>query len=384
MGQPRLRLDRLTKAYDQTPVVQDLSLSVDEGEFCVILGPSGSGKTTVVNMIGGFTAPTAGEIFVDEVPCTGQPPYKRHVGVVFQNYALFPHLSVLENVGFPLRARGIRGSEFEDRVNRILGLVELDRLADRLPRELSGGQQQRTALARALVFDPRVLLMDEPLAALDRRLRERMQSEIKSIQRALGITVLYITHDQQEAMLLADKLVVMNQGRIEQQGAPLNVYHRPRTRFVTEFLGDSNVLDAVVTAVGDGTGVARVGPEALVEFDLGEDVIGPSDQVSLAVRPEKISFLAPGDHTDNRVGASIVESVDVGVTRRYRAVLVDTNISMLVLEQGLSSRPFRRPGEQVVLGWERGDTVTVALERPTAQSELMKAGGRDPQRAPGP
>jgi ABC-type Fe3+/spermidine/putrescine transport system ATPase subunit len=244
----RIRLDSLTKVYDRRPVVTDLNLSVEAGEFCVILGPSGSGKSTVMNMIGGFTPPTSGEIYVDGVATSGLAPYERELGMMFQGYALFPHLTVYENVAFPLRARGARTRELQSSVARVLEIVELSGFEQRLPSELSGGQQQRTALARALVFGPRLLLMDEPLAALDRRLRERMQSEIRAIQRKLVITVLYITHDQQEAMMLADKLVVLNQGRAEQVGPPLEVYHRPRTRFVCEFLGDSNILDLTVAS----------------------------------------------------------------------------------------------------------------------------------------
>jgi len=253
----RIRLENLTKIYDRHPVVADFSLSVSAGDFCVILGPSGSGKSSVMNMIGGFTAPTSGEIYIDGEPATGIPPHARDLGMMFQGYALFPHLTVFENVAFPLRARGVRSGELRARVERTLEVVELSDLQGRRPNELSGGQQQRTALARALVFGPRVLLMDEPLAALDRRLRERMQLEIKAIQRQLAITVLYITHDQQEAMMLADMLVVMNQGRAEQVGAPLSVYHRPRTRFVCDFLGDSNIFDATVESIAPGAIVCR-------------------------------------------------------------------------------------------------------------------------------
>src|SRR4029078_1076431 len=227
----------------------DCSLAVNAGEFCVILGPSGSGKSTLINMIAGFTAPTSGGIYVDGQPTSGLPPHQRDLGMMFQGYALFPHLSVYENVAFPLRARGVADEALRPRVAEALAMGELAGFERRLPDELSGGQQQRTALARALVFGPRLLLMDEPPAALDRRVRERMQSEIRAIQRKLAITVLYITHDQQEAMTLADVLVVMNRGRGEQVGAPLGGYHRPRTRVVSEVLGDTNLLPVTVESV---------------------------------------------------------------------------------------------------------------------------------------
>lgn len=221
-----------------------------------------------MNMIGGFTPPTSGEVYLDGVPITGLAPYKRDLGMMFQGYALFPHLTVFENVAFPLRARGTNNRELRNRVECILETVELSVLAHRLPHELSGGQQQRTALARALVFGPKLLLMDEPLAALDRRLRERMQSEIRMIQRRLAITVLYITHDQQEAMILADKVVIINQGQVEQVGEPIDVYRQPRTRFVSEFLGESNILDVTVESIEKRNSVPNL-DGALYSGDYG-------------------------------------------------------------------------------------------------------------------
>ena len=337
----RIRLENLTKIYDRHPVVADFSLSVSAGDFCVILGPSGSGKSSVMNMIGGFTAPTSGEIYIDGEPATGLPPHARDLGMMFQGYALFPHLTVFENVAFPLRARGVRSGELRARVERTLEVVELSDLQGRRPNELSGGQQQRTALARALVFGPRVLLMDEPLAALDRRLRERMQLEIKAIQRQLAITVLYITHDQQEAMMLADMLVVMNQGRAEQVGAPLSVYHRPRTRFVCDFLGDSNIFDATVESIAPGAIVCRA--------HSGERIIVTAEQpmaieqlITIAVRPEHIRISAADRPESNLIPGVIAEILDLGLSRRYRVATPISPRPLLVTEPGSAVATSRK------------------------------------------
>src|SRR5213080_4875644 len=237
---PDVRLERVTKRFD------DVSLEIERGSFFAMLGPSGCGKTTTLRMIGGFEEPTEGTIYLGEEPVTGRPPYKRDVNTVFQSYALFPHLSILENIAFGLRRRGVRGKEVRARVLDILRLVGPEGLERRKPRQLSGGQQQRVALARALVNKPRVLLLDEPLGALDLKLRKQMQLELKAIQHDVGITFIHVTHDQEEAMTMADRIAVMNQGHVEQLGPPDELYERPASAFVAGFLGVSNLLSGVV------------------------------------------------------------------------------------------------------------------------------------------
>ena len=250
-----IRLSNLTKRFDDVVAVDDLSLEIERGRFFALLGPSGCGKTTTLRMIGGFEEPTSGRIELGDRDVAALPPYKRDVNTVFQSYALFPHLTVFENVAFGLRRQKVRGEELQTRVREALELVGLGVLANRKPRQLSGGQQQRIALARALVNHPRVLLLDEPLGALDLKLRKEMQLELKRIQHEVGITFVHVTHDQEEAMTMADEIVIMHDGRIEQQGSPTQLYEQPRTAFVAGFLGVSNLLYG--TVVGDGPRAAR-------------------------------------------------------------------------------------------------------------------------------
>ena len=239
-----LIIEHLAKAYGDTRVVKDINLHVEEGELVALLGPSGCGKSTTLRMIAGFVKPTEGRILLGGEDISRLPPYRRDTGMVFQSYALFPHMSVAANVGFGLEMRKIGRAERDERIRQALSMVRLDHLAERMPRQLSGGQQQRVALARALVVEPSILILDEPFSALDRKLRETMQIELYRITRDLGITAMFVTHDQEEALTLSDSIVVMNQGRIEQQGTPREIYGAPRTRFTAEFMGLSNFLPA--------------------------------------------------------------------------------------------------------------------------------------------
>ncbi|GIX14683.1 MAG: spermidine/putrescine ABC transporter ATPase [Paracoccaceae bacterium] len=246
----RLQLDGLTKRYGDFHATRDVSLTVEEGEFVVLLGPSGCGKTTTLRMVAGFVEPTAGRVFIGGQDITGLPPWKRNTGLVFQSYALFPHMTVGQNVAFGLEMRRVGRAECAERVAEALRLVRLEHLADRLPRQLSGGQQQRVALARALVFRPDILLLDEPLSNLDAKLREEVRVEIRGLQRELGITTVMVTHDQEEALTIADRLVVMNEGRVQQIGDQRALYERPRNRFVAGFVGRGSFLDGVIEAPG--------------------------------------------------------------------------------------------------------------------------------------
>jgi spermidine/putrescine transport system ATP-binding protein len=307
-----IRLDRVTKRFDDVVAVDGLSLEVEAGKFFALLGPSGCGKTTTLRMIGGFEEPDEGTIYLGEREVTGLPPYRRDVNTVFQTYALFPHLSVFDNVAFGLRQRGIRGQQLSSRVREILDLVDLAGYERRKPRQLSGGQQQRIALARALVNRPRVLLLDEPLGALDLKLRKQMQLELKLIQSELAVTFVHVTHDQEEAMTMADTIAVMNRGHIEQLGPPAELYEQPRTAFVAGFLGVSNLLVGTV----ERDGVVRLDGGA--EFGVGSAALnGRSGRVSVGIRPEKLR-IGPGP---NSLEGTVFERAYVGVSTQY---VVDT------------------------------------------------------------
>src|SRR5215468_9548811 len=240
-------LEKVRKSFGSVTAVDDVSFAIEPGEFITLLGPSGSGKTTTLMLIAGFDHPSQGEIYIDGTPIVGVPPYRRGIGMVFQNYALFPHLTVAENVGFALKQRGVGKVEIVGRVAETLDIVRLRGYEARYPRQLSGGQQQRVALARAIIFHPRVLLMDEPLSALDKQLREELQLEMKRLHQQLGITFIYVTHDQSEALIMSDRIAVMNRGQIEQLGSADEVYHHPATAFVASFIGQANLLDAMLT-----------------------------------------------------------------------------------------------------------------------------------------
>lgn len=242
MSNPFIQFDKVSKAFGIVTVVDDLDLSISKGEFVSMLGPSGSGKTTLLMMLAGFEKPTSGAISVGGRRVDALPPYRRNMGVVFQNYALFPHMTVAENVAFPLKMRGVARSEVVERVSRALDMVQLSSFQDRKPIQLSGGQQQRVALARALVFEPEVVLMDEPLGALDKKLREQMQLDIRDIHRRLGLTIVFVTHDQGEALTMSDRIAIFNHGKIEQIGTPSQIYDHPKTQFVAQFIGETNLL----------------------------------------------------------------------------------------------------------------------------------------------
>jgi putative spermidine/putrescine transport system ATP-binding protein len=281
-----------TRQYGEVRAVDALDLVVHEGELLSLLGPSGCGKTTTLNLVAGFVPPTAGRVLIDGEDVTERPPHRRGLGVVFQSYALFPHLDVFENVAFGLRERRVPAAEIDRRVGEALALVHLDRRGRQRPAELSGGMQQRVALARALVYRPRVLLLDEPLAALDRKLREEMRDELRAIQRAVGITTVFVTHDQAEALGLSDRIAVMSRGRIEQLGAPREIYERPATRFVAEFIGASTILR------GRAVGPDRIALDGGLVLRIGSGVPLRGDaEVAVAIRPERVTLArGPGEN----------------------------------------------------------------------------------------
>jgi spermidine/putrescine transport system ATP-binding protein len=351
-----VRLTNLTKRFDDQVAVDDLSLEIERGRFFALLGPSGCGKTTTLRMIGGFEEPTSGRIELGDRDVAALPPYKRDVNTVFQSYALFPHLTVFENVAFGLRRQKVRGQELQTRVREALELVGLGLLANRKPRQLSGGQQQRIALARALVNHPRVLLLDEPLGALDLKLRKEMQLELKRIQHEVGITFIHVTHDQEEAMTMADEIVIMHDGRIEQQGSPSQLYEQPRTAFVAGFLGVSNLLYG--SAVGDDLVRLEGGVEVRVPR---ETLAGRTGKVQIGVRPEKLRL---GGEEVNSLPGTVAESAYIGVSTQY---IVDTPAGAVTVYVQ-NDRPGANgvsPGDRVTLGWSPDCTFVVdAQEAP--------------------
>src|SRR5579872_2150948 len=282
-----LVVERLEKTYGAITAVHDVSLRVGAGELVTLLGPSGSGKTTTLSMIAGFVYPTSGRILRNGVEITYMPPHLRNIGMVFQDYALFPHLSVYDNIAFPLRQRKRPATDVKQRVGAALNLVRLEAMAQRKPSELSGGQQQRVALARALVFGPSLLLLDEPLGALDKALREQMQLEIKRIQKATGVSIVHVTHDQQEALALSDRVVVMEGGCVRADGIPAEIYQRPRDRFVAEFVGETNLLHGTIVARNGGSYTVRIG-ERLVAIVASESELQTGGDVLFSVRPERV------------------------------------------------------------------------------------------------
>ncbi|PYN91943.1 MAG: polyamine ABC transporter ATP-binding protein [Candidatus Rokuibacteriota bacterium] len=344
-----LRLHRLVKSYDgRVKAVDDISVDIARGEFVTFLGPSGSGKTTTLMMIAGFEEPTSGVIELAGEELTRRKPYERNIGVVFQNYALFPHMTVARNVAFPLRMRRFPRADQAARVRDILALVGLSEYAGRHPRELSGGQQQRVALARGLVFNPDVLLLDEPLGALDKNLREQMQVELKRIHREVGITTVYVTHDQTEAMTMSDRIAVFNHGTLEQVAPPLDVYHRPRTRFVGEFIGDSNFFTGRIDAAHAG----RVDVDGLEPIPVDPEAcrrLGAS-RVDVLVRPERVQL---GGH-----GVPEVLSMKVSVIVNYGdSVLVigDARGHAVRMRIAGAQPEAIREGATVTVGWAPGD-----------------------------
>jgi spermidine/putrescine transport system ATP-binding protein len=345
---PDVRLENVVKRFDDVTAVDGISVEIPAGSFFALLGPSGCGKTTTLRMIGGFEEPDGGAIYLGDRDVVGLPPYKRDVNTVFQSYALFPHLSVFENAAFGLRRKGVDRREIRSRVEEMLELVGLKGVGGRRPRQLSGGQQQRVALARALVNRPRVLLLDEPLGALDLKLRKQMQLELKGIQHELGLTFVHVTHDQEEAMTMADAIAVMNGGRIEQLGTPTGLYEQPATSFVAGFLGVSNLLAGTVA----GSGRVRLDAGDEIAADPG----GRTGRVAVGIRPEKIR-LAPAREGENGLAGTVAETAYVGVATQYVVETAAGTLSVYVQNDGAAA-PLQ-PGASTVLSWSPHATFVV-------------------------
>ncbi|WP_234261209.1 ABC transporter ATP-binding protein [Halomonas sp. MCCC 1A11062] len=351
-----VRFINVQKSYDGVElVVKGFDLDIHKGEFVTLLGPSGSGKTTCLMMMAGFETPTHGQILLKGESINDLPPHKRGIGMVFQNYALFPHMSVAENLAFPLEVRRLSKAEIKRKVARALAMVRLENFGDRRPAQLSGGQQQRVALARALVFEPELVLMDEPLGALDKNLREEMQYEIKRIHAELGVSMIYVTHDQTEALTMSDRIAVFNDGVVQQLAAPETLYEAPENAFVANFIGENNRLYGEVTEM--------IGDKCQVRLDSGETVLakpvaagGIGARTTLSLRPERVDIIASGTETsfDNRFRAEVREVIYLGDHLRTR-VSVCGNEEFILKTPNAKSYASLRPGQSVDIGWSSGD-----------------------------
>ncbi|HLO36522.1 MAG TPA: ABC transporter ATP-binding protein [Candidatus Deferrimicrobium sp.] len=376
MPEVDVRLVDVTKKFGDQLAVDRINLEVRDGEFFSLLGPSGCGKTTTLRMIGGFEQPTSGLIELQGQDVTWLPPFKRNVNTVFQNYALFPHLTIFENVAFGLRRKGVNSSEIKSRVTEMLGLVELPGFEGRKPTQISGGQAQRVALARALINRPAVLLLDEPLGALDLKLRKQMQLELKRIQQEVGITFIYVTHDQEEAMTMSDRIAVMNKGHYEQLGDPESLYERPTTRFVAGFLGISNLLPATIDGADGDYVTARVRDDARIRIPRG--IVDGAKTVNVGVRPEKIRLSdptadAPSGH--NRLTGIVRDASYLGVSTQYQ---VESSCGTLTVYEQNVERATRSElwarGDHVQMTWPPDHTFVVAMD---------DAGATHPSTGPG-
>ncbi|MEY1554927.1 ABC transporter ATP-binding protein [Yoonia sp. R2331] len=343
--------ERVQKSYDgENLVVKDLNLSMPKGEFLTMLGPSGSGKTTCLMMLAGFETATHGEIKLDGISINNIPPHKRGIGMVFQNYALFPHMTVAENLAFPLQVRKMGKAEQEVKVMRALGMVQMQDFAGRRPSQLSGGQQQRIALSRALVFEPELVLMDEPLGALDKQLRETLQFEITNLAHELGITVVYVTHDQTEALTMSDRVAVFDDGRIQQLAPPDQLYEQPENSFVAQFIGENNTLEGVVQEITGDTCVVKLDNGDIIDA-MPVNVANVGERTKVSIRPERVEFdksrLQEGAHT---LKAEVQEFIYMGDIFRTRLRVAGTD-DFIIKSRNAPDQTRLKPGEQIEIGW---------------------------------
>lgn len=347
--------DQVQKTYDgQELVVKDLNLEIQRGEFLTMLGPSGSGKTTCLMMLAGFETATYGNIIINQTSINNIPPHKRGIGMVFQNYALFPHMTIGENLGFPLEVRGLGKSEREEKIKRALAMVQMEQFVGRRPAQLSGGQQQRVALARALVFEPELVLMDEPLGALDKNLREQMQYEIKHLHEELGITVVYVTHDQTEALTMSDRIAVFDDGRVQQLAAPDDLYERPENAFVAQFIGESNKLEGTVESIENDLVKVRLQDGSEVQaLRVAVAEVGQSTMLSL--RPERAFMVTNNQQPcDNQFTAKVEELIYLGDHIRSRLSICGHNDFIMKLPNAADQHIVKK-GQSIEVGWSHKD-----------------------------
>ena len=348
-----VKFDKVDKSYDgKILVVKDLNLDIAEGEFITMLGPSGSGKTTCLMMLAGFETPTNGEIYLDGNPISNIPPHKRGIGMVFQNYALFPHMTVYENLAFPLKVRKFSKDETDKKVEKALSMVSLSDFGSRMPAQLSGGQQQRVAVARALVFDPAVVLMDEPLGALDKNLRESMQYEIKHIHESIGVTVVYVTHDQSEALTMSNRIAVFNDGKVQQLSSPDKLYEEPVNSFVAEFIGENNTFQGEVLDISNN--------KCKIKLESGDEILANPIRVKskgeksiVSLRPER-AIIDPDEKMDNKFKGKIEEVIYHGDHTRVRLSLLG-NREFILKVPNSSARMDIKLGNEIKIGWNSFD-----------------------------
>ena len=348
-----VKFDKVDKSYDgKVLVVKDLNLDIAEGEFVTMLGPSGSGKTTCLMMLAGFETPTNGEIYLDGNPISNIPPHKRGIGMVFQNYALFPHMTVHENLAFPLKVRKFSKVDADNKVEKALSMVSLSGFGSRMPAQLSGGQQQRVAVARALVFDPAVVLMDEPLGALDKNLRESMQYEIKHIHESIGVTVVYVTHDQSEALTMSNRIAVFNDGKVQQLSSPDKLYEEPVNSFVAEFIGENNTFQGEVSDISND--------RCKIKLDSGNEILAKPIRVKskgeksiVSLRPER-AIIDPDEKMDNKFKGKIEEVIYHGDHTRVRLNLLG-NKEFILKVPNSSARMDIKLGNEIKIGWNSFD-----------------------------
>jgi putative spermidine/putrescine transport system ATP-binding protein len=349
-----VHFDGVQKSYDgETLVVKDLNLEIARGEFLTMLGPSGSGKTTCLMMLAGFETTTNGAIYLDGQRIDNVPPHKREIGMVFQNYALFPHMTVAENLAFPLKVRKMGKADVDSRVKRALEMVEMPQFGNRMPAQLSGGQQQRVAVARALVFEPNLVLMDEPLGALDKNLREQMQYEIKHIHESLGVTVVYVTHDQSEALTMSNRIAVFDDGVIQQLASPADLYERPENAFVAAFIGENNRLDGKVKALNGQSCTVELGDGSEVQA-LKVNVSGQGDRTTLSLRPERVLVNPDPGSVPNTFEAKVEELIYLGDHIRTRVSLCG-NDEFVIKVPNAQNHAQLSTGETVKVGWAMED-----------------------------
>ena len=351
--QVKLKAKNVRKTYGPVVALEGTSIDLLEGEFLTLLGPSGSGKTTLLMAIAGLNDPDSGEIWIDGELMTYTPPHQRGLGMVFQNYALFPHLTIYENIAFPLRMRKMRKAAIDEQVARVLNTVQLPDVQERFASELSGGQQQRIALARCFVYEPSIILMDEPLGALDKKLRDSLQREIKHLHDNLGITVIYVTHDQEEAMVMSDRVCLMNEGRIEQIGSPSELYFQPKSIFAADFLGESNLFAGkVVSQAAEGMTIERA--DGVAVSGICDDQVSNGETVHYMIRPENIRVYLDEGSEENFARGKLKETIMIGQLTKYFLELADESELVATTLTG-SHRGSLQDGDQVYFGWSTSD-----------------------------
>jgi spermidine/putrescine transport system ATP-binding protein len=352
----RIKLVNITKSFSEEGnfAVADISLIVRESEFLTILGPSGCGKTTTLRMIAGFEKPTGGKIFIDGEDVSNTPSYERNVNTVFQNYALFPHMNIYDNIAFGLTMKKVAKDQIDIRVNELLKMIKLEGYEKRMPDQLSGGQKQRVAIARAIINNPKVLLLDEPLGALDLKLRKEMQVELKHLQKQLGISFVYVTHDQEEALTMSDRIVIMNEGHIEQEGTPEEIYERPKSKFVADFIGETNLFEGSVAEISDNMANIQIQNDETIQIK-SED-LDISDKVYIAIRPENLKLKNTPDINDLWIKAKLKERIYKGSLIR---TLLLTNAGTEIIVNESSQEVFQFSNELTYVTWKNSSAVVM-------------------------